>query len=174
MSYAGTKHAGGRPKGSKNPATIERERVAAEVQLRRYRTAHRIFNAQLRLAEGCNYVYEIIETGEGKNKKREHVLVTDPERIRQFLDNGNEEGNGENYMFITTEKPDGKMIADIFDRAFGKPTQAIEVTRTPDSDVRDLDDDDIDPELAALRAAELDSREREGATSGETPKEGIN
>lgn len=173
LKRGGPQPGSGRPKGSKNAATIERERVAAEVQLRRYRNAHRIFNAQLNLAEGCTYVYEIVETGEGKSKKREHVIVADPMRIKEFLDNGNVEGEG-NYMFITTEKPDGKMIADIFDRAFGKPAQAIEMTVTPPDDTRDLEDHDIDSELADLRAAAMDAGTREDAASGEVAKEGVN
>jgi hypothetical protein len=139
------------------------------MQMRRYKVANRIFNAQLALAEGCTYIYEVIETGEGKSKKSEHVLVTDPDRIKAFLDeSGGDTGamlSDGRYMFITTEKPDGKMIADIFDRAFGKPMQAIEVTHTPDADVRESTDDDIDAELAALRDAEVEAGTREGVTN---------
>jgi hypothetical protein len=164
MPSGGARPGSGRPKGKKDPETIEREKVAAAIQRRRLRVADRIFNAQLAIAEGASFVFEVIETGEGKSKKREHVMVTDPARIKAFLDGE----RGDNYTYITTEKPDGKMIADIFDRAFGKPPQAIEMTQIPpDTDARNLEDHDLDDELTQLRAANAEGEERERARTAD-------
>lgn len=125
MPKGGARPGAGRPKGKLSEEARERQRVELHLQRRRFRAADKVFNAQLSIALGSTYVYEIVETGEGKNKKREHVLVTDPERIRQFLDNPESD---DGYMYITTDKPDGKAISDIFDRAFGRPLQGVEMT----------------------------------------------
>lgn len=171
----GARPGAGRPKGKLSPEAAAEQEAIKSLRRRRVRVLDRIFNAQLTLAEGCTFVYEVVETGDGKNKKREHVLVTDPERIKDFLDDPQGTNVDGNVMFITTEKPDGRMIVDMMDRIGGKPAQAIEVTNvTPESDTRELHDDDLDSELTALRAALMDSRAREGATPGETEKEGVN
>lgn len=158
-----------------SPEAIAEQEAIKSLRRRRVRVLDRIFNAQLALAEGCTFVYEIIETGSGASKKREHVIVTDPERIKHFLDDPEGASIEGNFMYITTEKPDGRMIVDMMDRIGGKPAQTIEMTVDHgDSEIRDMEDDDIDPELAALRAAAMDSRAREGTTSGEAEKEGVN
>jgi hypothetical protein len=180
MPPGGARPGAGRPKGKKDPETIERERQAALLQRRRLRVVDRIFNAQLALAEGTTFVYEVVQVGTAKHPKEEHRVVTDPERIARFLDRerlGAADDPNENYMYITTEKPDGKMIADIFDRAFGRAPQAIEMKHVPaDNETRDHDDSDIDRELAELdrEIAEATEREKAGASVGETPAEGVN
>jgi hypothetical protein len=171
MPSGGPRPGSGRPKGKRSLEAIAQELAIKAVQCRRIKALDKVFNAQLALARGCTYVYEIVETGEGKTKKSEHVLVTDPDRIKAFLD-----GEPDTYMFITTEKPDGKMIVDMLDRAAGKPTQVIEMTQmdAADVDVRELPDDDIDTELARLRAEDAEARAREGATDGEGQAPSVN
>lgn len=122
---------GGRPKGSKNAETLEREAVAKAVNQRILTHADSIVNAQLALAKGQTYLYRIDETGEGKTKKREHVLVTDPEEIKQVLDEA--EGNGvvdEKYYYITTKDPNNMAIDSLFNRAIGKAADKLEVSGT--------------------------------------------
>jgi hypothetical protein len=48
--------------------------------------------------------------------------VTDPALMQRCLE------NGETAYRIFTQNPDVRALKDIFDRAFGSPTQAVEVT----------------------------------------------
>ena len=77
---------GGRPKGSLNQATLEKKEIEKQFGQRVLNAVDRLFNAQMSIAEGTSYLYRIDEEGEGKNKKRKHVLVTSPEEIRAYLD----------------------------------------------------------------------------------------
>ena len=66
-----------------------------------------LLNSQFSLAEGVSYVYKVVETGSGKDKKRDHVLVESPEEIKEFLDE-HEGGDGlveDTYYYITTKTP---------------------------------------------------------------------
>jgi hypothetical protein len=121
---------GGRPKGSLNKTTLEKKKVEEAFTQRVLNAADRLFNAQLALAEGTTHVFKIVETGEGKQKKREHVLVTDPEEIKAFLDEydgGSGEMNGE-YYYLTTKAPDNRAIDSLLDRAFGKAINKTEIS----------------------------------------------
>ena len=85
-----------------------------------------LFDSQYSLARGVSFLYKIVETGKGEKKKREHVLITDPQEIKDYLDNNLDEEDG--YYYITTEKPDNNAIRDMLDRTFGKSPQALDVT----------------------------------------------
>jgi hypothetical protein len=113
---------GGRPKGSLNKATIEKKEAQRQFIDRVVKNVDRLFNAQISLAEGCSYLYRIEDEGEGKNKKRKHVLVTSPEEIQAYLD---DDVDQDNYYYITTHTPDNKAIDSLMDRAFGKARQTI-------------------------------------------------
>jgi len=115
---------GGRPPGKKNKATLEKEAAIARFQERVRHHIDPIFDSQLALARGCSYIYRVDEVKEGKEKKRKHVLVTDPEEIQAYLDDEIEE---EDYYYITTDKPDNNAIRDMLDRTFGKPQQSVEM-----------------------------------------------
>jgi len=111
---------GGRPKGSRNGATLEREKVAAALRQRILQNADRLFNAQLALAEGCSFLYRRSLDKGGKAE-----LVTDPETIRKFID---EELDPDQFVWIHTERPNITAIQDAFNRALGKPTESVEVS----------------------------------------------
>ena len=73
-------------------------------------------------------MYKIVTTGEGKNEKRKTELVTDPDEIRNFIDEHdgcNGEIDGE-YYFITTEKPDNSALDSLLNRAYGRPKEVVE------------------------------------------------
>ena len=125
---------GARPNTGPKPGTPfkktiekkEAEKVFHQLILKKL---SRLTQAQFNLAEGLTYVYKIVESGTDKNPKREHVLVTDPIEIQDFL-NENDGGDGEvdgTYYYITTKAPDGKAIDSLIDRVFGKPKQSVEV-----------------------------------------------
>src|SRR4051812_43404016 len=122
MPKGGSRPGAGRPKGSITEATKERMRVEEAIHARIVGVADRLLNAQLTLAEGVSFLFRIDEIGEGKNKRREHVLVTKPDEIKQFLDETGGSGgiSGGNYYYIQTKSPDNKAIDSMFDRTFGK------------------------------------------------------
>lgn len=113
---------GGRPAGSLNKATIEKKEAEKQFIARVVKSVDKLFNAQMSIAQGCNYLYRIEETGEGKNKAKKHVLVTSPEEIKAYLDGEVDEND---YYYITTHTPDNKAIDSLMDRAFGKARQTI-------------------------------------------------
>lgn len=139
---------GGRPKGSGNPqshSTLKREATKRYIA-RASKAADRLLDTQLGLAFGVQLLYKIETVVEGettlangkKNVKTKRRLrqVEDPREIRAYICHENdieddEEGysdfDPENYYFITAKKPDREAIKDIFERAFGKPTEKHEV-----------------------------------------------
>jgi hypothetical protein len=117
----GRRPGAGRPKGKKTARVLEREAVLRAFRDRVAAQADGLFNAQIRLAEGCQLLFKKSKAASGK-----HVLVTDPEEIKAFLD-GDEATRAE-YYYIATEKPNNEAIRDMLDRTFGKPTQGLEVS----------------------------------------------
>lgn len=137
MPKGGRQPGAGRPVGSKNKSTLEKQAAEKELHNRILGSVDRLFNAQLSLAQGVSHVYRIDEVGEGKQKKREHNLVTDPDEIKSFLDecdggNGTVDGA---YYYITTKEPDNKAIDSMLDRVFGRATNKTEVTGKNGGDI---------------------------------------
>lgn len=129
MAKKGGKQPGaGRPKGAVSRVTLEKQKVEAAFNQRVMAKADALFNAQLVLALGSQKVFRIDETGEGKNKKREHVLVTDPHEIKALLDehdglNGVVDGV---YYYFSEVTPDNRAIDSMLNRAIGKPKESVE------------------------------------------------
>ncbi len=131
---------GGRPKGKKNPATLEKEAVIAAFRQRAMKIASNIFDKQLVLINGQQFLYKIekewIATGKKgfwRNKKPE--LVESESEIRDYLENLAYKSNGDledendpgaTYYFITTKEPNNQAIDSMLDRTFGKSTQSVE------------------------------------------------
>lgn len=125
MPRGGARTGAGRPKGKKDPHTIEREAVLAEYRARVCRQAERLLNAELTVAQGCSYLFKRAkETPKGKERKTERV--TNEETIRQYLD-GELDDDANDYYFITTDKPDTFTIRGMFDRTFDKPAQRMPI-----------------------------------------------
>ena len=126
-NLGGARPGAGRKPGGMNQKTKDRMRILKAYQDRIAHHADTLFNAQFGLAKGQMYLYRIEETGSGKDKKREHVLVTSPEEIKQVLDETDGAGGAVdgNYYYITTKEPDPRAIDSMLDRAFGKPIQVL-------------------------------------------------
>ena len=118
-------------KGQKTKKTIEQKIAFEELRQRVLSHQDELINAQLKLATGETYLFKIEETGKGKDKKREHVVVTNPEEIKQYLDALEEhtEGELEGYYYIKTMGADNRAIESLLNRVHGKPTETL---RTPD------------------------------------------
>jgi len=126
---------GGRPKGTKNPETLEREAVLKDFRQKTMRAADILFNRQLKLAEGHMYLYKIekeVITGPKGGKKiipKKPVRVTEEWEIEAYLMNelinGEITGPEDTYYYITAEKGDTRALDSLLDRAFGRSTQIL-------------------------------------------------
>lgn len=129
---------GGRPKGKKNTATLEKEAVLAVFRDKVMKSADVLFNSQLHIATGLTYLYKIekeLQIGPKGGKKyvrSKPILVEDRSEIERYLMGLIEEGEVEDendpnatYYYITAKDPDNKAIDSMLDRTFGKAAQPI-------------------------------------------------
>lgn len=136
---------GGRPKGSVSAVTLERNKVLEGIRQRVMQKADFLFDKQLQLAAGQQFLYKIekefIKTGELKNgkdkgyyKNKRPKLVTDEWEIRAYLENLVDKANGDiedefdpaaTYYFITTKEPSNQALDSMLDRTFGRATQPV-------------------------------------------------
>ena len=128
----GKRPGAGRKPGKKEPQTLEKERVLAALRNRIMQNADSLFNAAKSTAVGNSFLYRIDTTTEGKKTVRSKpILVTDPDEISDYIDamaHGQEPGDDETYYFVTTKEPNVPAIKDLMDRAFGKPSESLELS----------------------------------------------
>lgn len=128
--HGGRREGAGRKPGSENEETRQRRIAERDYKMRVVTHIHDLFNSQLALAKGLTFMYRIDEekNEDGKVLKRKHVIVENPEEVRDILDglDGAESGVvDDNYYYITTKIPDIKAIDSMLDRVFGRPKQSI-------------------------------------------------
>lgn len=126
-SNRGGKRVGaGRPRGSKEPHTLEREAVLRAYRERVCKVADRLLDAEITVARGCSFLWKKPKTAP-KGEPRKAELVKDQATIQRYLD-GDLDQDPDDYYFITTERPDTNTIRNMFDRTFDKPAQRTEVS----------------------------------------------
>ncbi len=139
MAKQGGKRPGaGRKPKSKNKSTLEKEAVLKDFTQRVMRNANLLYESQFTLARGVTLLYKIekeLQIGPKGGKKyvrSKPILVTDPTEIANYIDGSLEDGDAEDendpnstYYYITTEKPDGRAIDSMLDRALGKAINTI-------------------------------------------------
>jgi DNA-directed RNA polymerase beta' subunit len=152
-NWGGARPNSGRPIGSQNKATIDEKIAKEELRQRVLKNVDTLMESQLSLARGVSYIYRIDEVEENGKKRKEKVLVTNPEEIRDALDKI-ESGDYEDgeYYYITTEKPDNRALDSLLDRVFGKSKESIEHSGKIENA---LSKEQID-ELLARRAKTVD------------------
>jgi len=131
----GHKKMGGKKKGKKNKATIEKEIIEQEFKNRILSQVQDLLTAQLNIAKGTSYLYKIVthKSVKGGEGRREHILVTDPYEIKDFLDElEGEDGvnpntDNEDYYYISTKQPDNRALDSLINRVFGKPKETLDV-----------------------------------------------
>ena len=130
-NYGGARPGAGFPAGQLKRKTLERRAIKAEFDKRVMKNADRLFNAQLNLAVGEQYLMVKVTEGEGKNAKSSHEVVKDPELIQRFLDDNDgsptsleEEGH---WYYLSTKGANNQAIDSLLNRGFGKPTEKIEI-----------------------------------------------
>ena len=124
----GARKGAGRPKGKVNEMTLRIQEAQRGLRETIMANLEPILQAQLALAKGVSFVYRIERTKrEGQVDKVEHLLVEDPQEIKEFLDeNGGGNGTlGEKYYYITTKQPDNRSLDSLLDRLFGRSRQNL-------------------------------------------------
>ena len=97
---------------------------------------YELLTAQMNIAKGTSYLYKIvthkgIKGGEGR---KEHILVTDPYEIKDFLDElegesgVNPNTDNDDYYYISTKQPDNKALDSLINRVFGKVKESLDIT----------------------------------------------
>jgi len=129
MARGGKRKGAGRKRGKKEPATLEKERVLAEVRNKIMKRADRLVDAQTSLGLGQSFLYRIdtITDGKGKTTRSKPMLVESPEEISNYLD-GQYEDEDDRYYYITTKEPNNQAIDSMMNRSFGKPTESVELS----------------------------------------------
>ena len=148
---------GGRPKGKKNEATLEREAVKKTFDQRILRMTDSLINAQAVLAVGQTFLYRIdkewIKTGTNKKggdngywRNKKPVQVTDQWEIEDYLVRMADKANGDAedtsdpsaaYYFMTAKEPNNMAIDSMHNRVHGKPKEAVELSN-PDGNLKTI------------------------------------
>ncbi len=124
----GARPGAGRPPGSLNKTTLEQKIIQEEFRDRILSNIQELLTAQFNIARGASYLFRIEEekSSKGTVLSKRHVLVENPDEIREVLDEV--EGTGvvnEQYYYITTKTPDNRALDSLIDRVFGRPRQNI-------------------------------------------------
>lgn len=106
---------------------IMQERIAKNVD--------KLLNAQMNLALGQTMLFVKITERDSKGKaiRVYHERVESQETIKEYLDDPEALNTDENYYYITTRPASNQAIANLLDRAFGKPKENIELGEDPDA-----------------------------------------
>lgn len=134
MPRGGPRPGAGRPKGRKEPHTLQREAVLKSYRQRVCEQAQRLLDAEMAVAQGCSFLYRKPKSAP-KGEPRKVELVTDEATIRRFLD-GELDHDETDWYFITTERPDTGTIRNMLDRTFDRPAQRVEVAGDKDQPLR--------------------------------------
>jgi len=110
---------GGRPKGSKDPHTLERELARKALQDRIVSEIGPLSDVYLARAKGVFVMIEITDAGPQR--------VHDPARITQLLSDRSKH-NGKEFFFIEGTSPDAKILLDVIARLDGKPAERLELS----------------------------------------------
>lgn len=134
---------GGRPKGSKTLATLQRDAVLENWKQRVFRFADRLLDSQMTIATGQMFLYrvdkEFVSTGKGPQggfyRKKKPVLVEDEWEIRAYVERDVEGANphddddgGSAYYYITAKEPNNQAIDSMLDRAAGRAVATTQIT----------------------------------------------
>lgn len=91
-----------------------------------------LVTSMLSAAMGQQFLYKVVLAVDDKGKpKKKHIQVTDPDEIRQYLDNPLEV-QGEDYFYITEKQPDVNAINSLLDRFMGRATTKVVGATNPD------------------------------------------
>ena len=113
---------GGRPKGSKERQTLEREELLRLFRARVAQNFQPVLDALFQAALGVSHLM-------AKDRHGQWTEVTDPAVMAQVLN------REERFYRIYAHNPDLRALKDILDRTFGSPTRAVDLTMTGSVDL---------------------------------------
>lgn len=130
MPRGGYRAGSGKKKGSKHKKTLEREAARKAYEQMVLENLRPLFQRQLLLANGVNYVYRIDRhERKGQPVRIEHVLLESPSEIADALDlimnEDFQDPHETGFYYVTTKAPEGRAIDSMLDRSIGKPAQPI-------------------------------------------------
>lgn len=117
----------GRKAGSMNKTTMESKLAKKAFIERVNKNVDKLFNSQLDLAVGEKYLMVVKTIGKGSKQRRETSIVTDPDLIKEYLDE-ELDNTDEEYYFMTTKPANNQALDSLMNRSFGKATEKVDLT----------------------------------------------
>lgn len=135
-NWGGVREGAGRKEGSENEDTKERRIAEKEMKDRIIRSKDALLNAQMSIAQGTQMLFKIEKEidEKGNEKKSKPILITSQSEIEAYL--AGEFNDGDDYYFITTERPENKAIDSLFNRVLGTPRATVDMNLSSDDDLR--------------------------------------
>lgn len=129
------KHDGGRKPGVVSEQKMILNTQKKLMQERIAKNVDKLLNAQMNLALGQTMLFVKITERDSKGKpiRVYHERVESQETIKDYLDDESALNDDEHYYYITTRPASNQAIANLLDRAFGKPKENIELGEDPDA-----------------------------------------
>lgn len=129
------KHDGGRKPGVVSEQKMILNTQKKLMQERIAKNVDKLLNAQMNLALGQTMLFVKVTERDSKGKpiRVYHERVESQETIKEYLDDPEALNTDENYYYITTRPASNQAIANLLDRAFGKPKENIELGEDPDA-----------------------------------------
>jgi len=148
-SIGGARPGAGRPKHGKNQSTIVKEEAERQFKERVAKNVDRLFNSQLDLALGEKYLMVTTTIGTGTKKRRETTIVTNPETIKEFLDEEREMNSNTKYYFMSTKPANNQALEGMMNRAFGRAKESVDVTSGGESlnNLSNLTDEELNARI---------------------------
>ena len=123
------RYGGGMQKGQKIKKTLEQEVALKLYKDKIFLEIENFIQAQFIQAKGITAMYQRKKIKDKITGKYEYtgefIRVTDQNQVHKLLNTKTKE---EDYYYITTKDPNIKALEDIFNRAFGKPKEAMELS----------------------------------------------
>ena len=126
MPRGGKRPGAGRPKGSKDPHTLERQRIEAAIRERVAAAIAPMTDAQVAAAKGVMYLVARKKRG----GKFEHLT----EELYKAILAG--EDTEHEMIEVWAEKPNVQAFEELLDRSLGKPPQPVAMEHSGDITVR--------------------------------------
>lgn len=144
----GAREGAGRKPGGENEKTKELKAIKQGMQMRIAGKVNQLVTAQFRMAVGTGRLYvrhvEQVQRGRGKNKwMDERIDVKKVEHDDDFVTYLNlshdeygratDPETGDEYYYMPAKEGNPIALANMLDRAFGKPKESMEVGEDPDA-----------------------------------------
>ena len=139
-------------RGYRAPKTLERL-VSKKLMVQRIvQATDSILNAQLNKARGETFLMVRGHTGKGRDRKAFTEIVTSLELIKEYVidDGATLNSKSDDYYYYISRKPaDNLSMQNLLDRAYGRPTEKVELGERDDGDLEELSDEELQNSIDA-------------------------